>query len=87
MQTKISARGDSAEQQACEALIIAGIGQSLGCTLTKQPIPLPSGGHLEIDGCSADRRVFCEAWAHQGAPKSAQKGKVMTDAARLFSRG
>ena len=28
--------------------------------------------------------VLCEAWAHYGKPKSAQKNKVMTDATKLI---
>ncbi len=28
--------------------------------------------------------VLCEIWAHQGAPTSAQKAKVMTDAMKLL---
>ena len=49
--------------------------------------PLPNGSVVEVDGCTEDRAVLCEAWAHQGRPKSAQKAKVLTDAAKLFVAG
>ncbi len=35
---------------------------------------------LTVDGLSWDPPVLMEAWAHIGAPKSAQKAKVMLDA-------
>jgi hypothetical protein len=87
MKPMASASSHSREQQACEPLIIAAVGRSVGCVLSKQRIPLSSGGHLEIDACSTDRAILCEAWAHQGPPKPAQKAKVMTDAAKLFLAG
>jgi hypothetical protein len=79
--------GDSREQRECEGLILTLLGEELGISLTKGKISLRNGSTVEVDGCSPDRSVLCEVWAHQGAPKSAQKAKVMTDAAKLFVAG
>jgi hypothetical protein len=46
-------------------------------------VELPGGGRVELDAASGDLSVLCEAWAHQGAPKSAQRNKVLTDAFKL----
>ena len=81
------APGDSTEQRSAEQVMIAAVAQQIGCSLVKQRIDLPNGSCLEVDGCNEQRTVLCEAWAHQGAPKSAQKMKVITDASKLFLAG
>lgn len=83
----LRAAGDSAEQRECEELIIRIVGQTIGCELTKCRMALPNGGWLEIDGCDAHPNVLCEAWAHQGRVRPAQKYKVITDAGKLFLAG
>jgi hypothetical protein len=52
--------------------------------LAKRTFPLPDGGRIEVDGVNDDPPILCEAWAHQGPAKSAQKHKVMTDALKLL---
>ena len=43
------------------------------------------GSRAEVDGVSSDGKILCEAWAHQGEPKSAQKFKVMNDAMKMVA--
>lgn len=74
---------DSAAQRDAEDVALQLIAAQLGLPLRKRRLPLPDGGWLEVDGASDSPRVLCEIWAHQGAPKSAQKAKVMTDAMKL----
>jgi len=79
-----TAPGDSLEQQEAEDLTIGLLGENLGVTLSKKRFELPAGGWLEIDGYCESPRILCEAWAHQGKPKPAQKNKVMADALKLL---
>ena len=39
---------------------------------------------LEVDDYLEKPQTFIEIWSHVGKPKSAQKNKVMTDAAKLL---
>ncbi|RJQ08573.1 MAG: hypothetical protein C4558_07730 [Dehalococcoidia bacterium] len=59
------------------------LSKQLGVVLKKRTFSLPNGGRIEIDAVSDTPPILCEIWAHQGAPKSAQKAKVMTDAMKL----
>ncbi len=76
--------GDSPEQRAAEETLIAGLARGLGVMLAKKLIALPEGGVLEIDGVSASPPIICEAWAHLGSAKTAQKHKLLTDAFKLI---
>ncbi len=78
------AAGDSAEQRRAEEYLVARLGESLGTTLKKIEVELPGGEWLEVDGVCESPMILCEAWAHQGMPKSAQKNKVMADALKLL---
>ena len=78
------AAGDSAEQRDAEEYLISRLGQSLGVQLAKKEFELPGGEWLELDGASESPLILCEAWAHQGPPKSAQKNKVLADALKLL---
>lgn len=75
--------GDSRVQRRAEAVATRLLEERFGVGLAKRVIPLPGGGHLEVDAASDTPPILCEIWAHQGAPKSAQKAKVMTDALKL----
>ena len=44
---------------------------------------MQTGGWLELDGICESPLVLCEAWAHIGSPKSAQKNKVVADAFKM----
>ncbi len=78
------AAGDSAEQRRAESLMMEALNERLGIMLTQKRYSLAGGVWLEADGMNEDPFVLCEAWAHQGKPKSAQKNKVMTDALKLL---
>lgn len=78
------APGDSTEQIEAERLLLDRLSIDLGVKFHKRPFPLPAGGWVEVDGVCDDPLILCEAWAHQGPPKSAQKHKVMADAFKLL---
>lgn len=67
--------------------MVAALSERLGVRLEPRRLPLDGGGHLEIDAVAEDWSVLCEAWAHQGPPKSGQKQKVLTDAFKLIYAG
>jgi hypothetical protein len=75
--------GDSAEQRAAEAVMLDALSRELAIDLAKRRLATKAGAWTEIDGVCESPPVLVEAWAHQGRPKSAQKAKVMTDAAKL----
>ena len=73
-----------AEQKEAEAWLIEHFSIKLGIKLKKRRFPLEGGGWIEVDGFCESPLILCEAWAHIGPPKSAQKSKVMTDAFKLL---
>jgi hypothetical protein len=75
--------GDSREQREAEAIMVAALSEQLGLPLMPARVVLPGGGRLEVDAVNEEVGVYCEAWAHQGPPKSAQRTKVITDAFKL----
>ncbi len=56
----------------------------LGVKLQPRAIRLPSGVRLVVDGACDDPPILCEAWAHQGEAKSAQRDKVAKDILKLL---
>src|SRR5205823_2626358 len=76
--------GDSLEQREAETVMIGLLSATIGVALRPMRIQLPEGGRLELDGYSAEPEVACEAWAHQGEAKSAQKDKVTKDVLKLM---
>lgn len=81
--TTALAAGNSGEQQAAEAVMLAVLGATLGCELVPRRIEHPSGARVQIDGADGDLRTLVECWAHQGTAKVAQKNKLMNDAIKL----
>ncbi|SRR6266581_19852 len=77
-------RGDSGEQRDAETVMIELLSRRIGVALKPQHIDLPEGGRLELDGFSREPLVVCEAWAHQGEAKAAQKDKVAKDVLKLM---
>lgn len=75
--------GDSKEQQAAEKPLVERLNGQLGINLQKKRFGTGSKW-LEVDGYSDPPPVLCEAWAHIGPAKRAQKNKVMTDAIKLL---
>jgi hypothetical protein len=76
--------GDSAEQQRAELEIVAAFALRRGLALVPTKFMVGDGVCVNVDAVDAEQRVLCEAWAHIGPPKSAQKQKVMTDALKLL---
>lgn len=76
--------GDSSEQREAEKELLSKLSKNLGVTWNKEPLPLMESGRIELDGFCKESLVFCEAWAHIGPPKPAQKNKVMADALKLL---
>ncbi|MBI3430171.1 MAG: hypothetical protein HY050_09010 [Actinobacteria bacterium] len=79
------APGDSRVQRDAEITMVAWLGAELGCELKPKRINLPNGSHLELDAFCREPLLICEAWAHQGSPKPAQKAKIMNDAMKLLA--
>lgn len=75
--------GDSQEQREAEAVMVARLAERLSMPLAPRRIPLPDGGRVEVDAVTEDGSLLCEAWAHQGPPKPAQRNKVLADALKL----
>lgn len=78
------APGDSSEQQEAEEWLVEALSKKLGVTLSKKAWSLDEGSWIEVDGFCESPMILCEAWAHVGRVKSAQKNKVMTDAFKLL---
>lgn len=76
--------GDSSTQRKAEAVMLRLLGKRLGVSLAPRRFEFPQGFRVEIDGADHLTTVLVEVWAHQGAPKSAQKHKVLADALRLL---
>lgn len=76
--------GDSAEQREAEEYLINSFSEELKTKLEKRRFSIHDRGWLEIDGVSDSPLILCEAWAHIGLAKSAQKHKVLTDATKLL---
>ena len=77
--------GDSQVQRDAELAMVSWLGVVVGCELKPQRINLANGSRVELDAFSNEPLVICEAWAHQGPPKSAQKYKIMNDAMKLLA--
>ena len=76
--------GISQEQQEAEKWLIDRLSKQLGVCLAKKRLYPIGRSWLELDGYSKNPLIVCEAWAHVGLPKSAQKNKVMADALKLL---
>jgi len=74
--------GDSREQKEAERYLMNSLSKKMGIALEKTSFDLEDS-KIELDGFSKSPLVLCEAWAHIGSPKSAQKNKVMADAFKL----
>lgn len=75
--------GDSRVQREAEAVMVALLADRLRLPLAPRRIDFGERRRVEIDAATEDLSVLCEAWAHQGPPKPAQKNKVLTDAFKL----
>ncbi len=71
-------------QLYAEVEMIQELGKEINCALTKEPIQVDNQKFLEIDGYSESAHVLCEAYAHIGKLKGAQRQKVLTDAIKML---
>lgn len=74
---------DSAEQRRADSIMMRLLAERLGVELSPTTIAFDDGVRVEIDGADAARTVLVESWARIGAPKPAQRKKVLTDALKL----
>jgi hypothetical protein len=77
------APGSSQEQKRAERAMIDALAAEIEVQLVPKSIRLPSGNRVAVDGVSDNPPIFCEAWAHQGRPKAAQRAKVAKDLLKL----
>lgn len=63
--------------------MVAALAVRLGVGLAPRILSLGDGSQVAVDAVSDDLAILCEAWAHQGPPKSAQRNKVLADALKL----
>ncbi len=75
--------GSSREQRDAERVMLDLLGAQLGLVLEPARITVPSGARVEVDGADPHKAVLVECWAHHGAPKAAQKHKLLADALKL----
>jgi hypothetical protein len=76
--------GDSREQREAEDVMIRALARQLGVSLTPTAFKTPGGETVHVDGAAQKPFILCEAWAHQGRSKSAQRSKVLADALKLL---
>ena len=72
-------------QRETEPLMLAWLADRLGVSFAPKRFSFEGRSRAEVDGVSADGKVLCEVWAHQGEPKAAQKFKVMNDAMKVLA--
>ncbi len=73
----------SYHQNRREEWLLNALSEKLGATLEKRRFDLEDGW-FELDGFSEEPTILCEVWSNAGLPKSAQRGKIMTDASKLL---
>lgn len=76
---------DSADQQEAEALLLAGLSEALGVELAPQTLSMGESARVELDGCSEDRTILAELYAHIGETKGAQRHKIAKDILKLVA--
>jgi hypothetical protein len=72
--------GNSREQRRSEAVTIAALAEQLRIECAPRRVAFGGGIRVELDAAPADLSVLVEVCVHQGAAKSAQRDKVLTDA-------
>ena len=77
---------DSTAQRDVEPVILAALSAALNVELLpRRRLAFPSGAWCEVDGASVDENVLVEVFAHQGAGKGGQRGKIARDALKLMA--
>lgn len=76
---------DSADQKEAEALLLAGLSEALGVELSPQTLSMGESARVALDGCSEDRTVLAELYAHIGETRGAQRHKIAKDILKLVA--
>jgi hypothetical protein len=78
-------RLDSPERR--RPISLTAVANQLGVTLTPRRLALPGGATADVDGVTSDESVLVEVFAHRGALKGGQRGKIARDALKLITLG
>lgn len=81
---KIIHPSDSNPQQIAEHEIIQKVSLLYKVQLEKRKLSIGTKQMIEIDGFNETNKVLCEAFAHIGELKPAQKNKVMADILKML---
>ena len=88
LSTWIPERLDAAlEREQTEATMLRTFGDYLGTRLNPKSLPLPGGGHLEIDGFSMSPAVLCQVHSEIGPLTQAQQRTALFDIVKLSHAG
>jgi hypothetical protein len=71
------------EREETEAAMLRSFGEHLGVRLNPKSLPLPSGGHLEIDGFSVSPAVLCQVHSEMGPVTAEQEQVTVFDILKL----
>lgn len=84
--------GSSHEQREAETVMVRLLSDRVGADLRPTRLDLPGGGWVVVDAYNPTARgvdgyyigIACEAWAHVGDAKPAQRNKVAADILKLM---
>jgi hypothetical protein len=71
------------QREETEAAMLRTFGDHLGARFRPKSLPLPSGGHLEIDGFSVSPAILCQVHAEVGVPTTEQGRVAIFDIVKL----
>ena len=74
---------DTLAREQTEAAMLRSFGKHLGARLRPKSLPMPSGGHLEIDGFSMFPAVLCQVHAEVGPCTLEQERATLFDILKL----
>jgi hypothetical protein len=74
---------DTLKRERTEAEMLRNFGQHLGARLNPKSLPLPGGGHMEIDGFSMSPAVLCQVHTEIGPVTAEQERVAIFDILKL----
>ena len=74
---------DTLQRERTEAAMLRNFGLHLGTRLSPKSLPLPSGGHMEIDGFSTSPAVLCQVRSEIGPLTQEQEQSTIFDILKL----
>ena len=75
------------EREQTEATMLRTFGEHLGARLNPKSLPLPGGGHLEIDGFCMSPAVLCQVHSEIGPMTQEQERITLVDILKLNHAG